>query len=135
MAHNARAVADLHNLSQNFNVVVGNLIDYKNRNEFFISARERYLALSEPHFQLRERSIGSITDALGLLTSRATMLMTWATNYNERTKIRINMFFNLTTQGDSRTNLDIARLTTKIAVASQKDSSSMITYADTVLYS
>ncbi|KAF8188035.1 hypothetical protein BJ912DRAFT_408681 [Pholiota molesta] len=134
-AHNARAVADLHNLSQNLNVVVGNLIDYKDRNQFFISARERYLSLlAESHFHMQERSIGSITDALGLLTSRATMLMTWATNYNERTKIRINMFFNLTTQGDSRTNLDIARLTTKIAVASQKDSSSMITIAAVTMF-
>ncbi|KAF9474384.1 hypothetical protein BDN70DRAFT_899013 [Pholiota conissans] len=127
---NALAVAELHSLSQNLNVVVGNLVDYKHRNEFFLSARDRYLSLSRPHFDVAERSLVTVTDSLGLMTSRATVLMNWAANYNARTKIRINMFFNLTTQGDSRTNLDIARLTTKIAVSSQKDSSSMITYGD-----
>ncbi|KAF8963510.1 hypothetical protein BDZ97DRAFT_1820257 [Flammula alnicola] len=133
-SQNAKAVADLHNLSQHFNVVVGNLVDFKERVEFFFSAREQYLRLSSARFRVPERSVDSISDSLRLLSSRAGMLMTWASNYNERTKIRINMFFNLTTQGDSRTNLDIARLTTKIAVAAQKDSSSMITIAAVTMF-
>ena len=61
--------------------------------------------------------------------SRNLVWKRWVENYTERTKIRINLFFNLASQSDSRTNLEIAKLTSDIAIDTQKDSSSMITYS------
>ncbi|KAL8945717.1 MAG: hypothetical protein Q9222_007782 [Ikaeria aurantiellina] len=41
----------------------------------------------------------------------------------------MNLFFSISSQVDSRTNLEIANLTSTIAIDAQKDSSSMITIA------
>jgi len=73
--------------------------------------------------------IESVEDSFAYLKSKTDTLKVWAVNYAERTGIRINLFFNLATQSDSRTNLEIARLTSKIAVSTQRDSSSMIMFS------
>lgn len=57
------------------------------------------------------------------------MWIYWVENYRERTKLIMNLFFSIGSQADSRTNLEIADLTSKIAVDAQRDSSSMITLA------
>lgn len=57
------------------------------------------------------------------------MWMRWVDNYRERTMLMINLFFSIASQADSRTNLEVADLTAKIAVDAQRDSSSMITIA------
>ena len=68
--------------------------------------------------------------ALDYLSSKTSIMTRWVKNYTERTGIRINLLFNLATQSDSRTNLEIARLSSRIAVSTQQDSSSMITCVD-----
>ncbi|KAH9474913.1 Notoamide biosynthesis cluster protein M' [Psilocybe cubensis] len=73
--------------------------------------------------------IESVLDSFDFILSKTDVLKRWVLNYNERTGIRINLFFNISTQTDNKTNLDIARLTSKIAVSTQRDSSSMITMA------
>lgn len=50
-------------------------------------------------------------------------------NWSIRTKIRIDLFFNLANQNDNRTNLEIANTTKDIAEKTRNDSSSMITVA------
>ena len=50
-------------------------------------------------------------------------------NWSIRTKIRIDLFFNLANQNDNRTNLEIASTTKDIAEKTRNDSSSMITIA------
>ena len=69
-----------------------------------------------------------ISESIIYLLSRILIWKRWTENYNQRTSIRINLFFNLANQSDSRTNLEIADLTAKIAIDTQKDSSSMITW-------
>ena len=75
-----------------------------------------------------------IHDSFAYIVSKTNTLRRWVVNYTERTGIRINLFFNVATQSDSRTNLEIARLSSKIAVSTQRDSSSMITCASLYVY-
>jgi hypothetical protein len=70
---------------------------------------------------------GSVDESLAFLMSRNRVWKRWVANYNERTNIRINLFFNLETQSANRTNLEIANLTSEIAIETQRDSSAMIT--------
>jgi hypothetical protein len=69
----------------------------------------------------------SVDDSFHYIMSKTDTLQRWIGNYNRRTEIRINLFFNRATHSDSGTNLKIARLSSKIAVSTQRDSSSMIT--------
>ena len=78
--------------------------------------------------------VESVQDSFAYIASKTNTLRRWVVNYTERTGIRINLFFNLATQSDSRTNLEIARLSSKIAVSTQRDSSSMITCASLHVY-
>ena len=74
----------------------------------------------------------SIHDSFAYIVSEANTLRLWVVNYTDRTGIRINLFFNLATQSDNLTNLEIARLSSKIST--QRDSSSMITCASLYVY-
>lgn len=91
------------------------------------------MPLLVPDFEGATRKIGSILQkrapwtSLTFLLSRSDTWRRWVANYNERTKVRINLFFNLAAQSDSRTNLEIANLTSKISIETQRNSSSMIT--------
>lgn len=66
---------------------------------------------------------------LEFLSSRCRALKRWAANYEERTQLMIQLFFSIASQMDNRNNLDIANLTSKIAIETKRDSSSMITIA------
>ncbi|PPR06326.1 hypothetical protein CVT24_001016, partial [Panaeolus cyanescens] len=125
MAQSTKVLQDLHTMSQDFQIVRGNLLDLRDKVQFLLHVRQSYLNISQR--QIDAEAINSITESLSLLNSRIDVTLIWANNYYERASIRINLFFNLTTQADSHTNLSIARMTTKISVATQKDSSSMIT--------
>ncbi|CAA7270091.1 unnamed protein product [Cyclocybe aegerita] len=132
-----KAVEELHDIDKNLHVAHGNFQDLLEKLDFLLSIREKYLTyaahLSPPaHFS--QRDITSIDESLSLLRLRGQFGLRWTRNYYERARIRINLFFNLTTQADSRTNLDIARLTTKISVTAQRDSSSMITIAAVTMF-
>ncbi|PPQ98300.1 hypothetical protein CVT26_013495 [Gymnopilus dilepis] len=118
-------VAELHGLSQRLHITRENLNDLRERLKFLSTVRQDYMANLQ--VQLSADAVNSVTESFALISSRTDGLGRWVGNYIERTGIRIALYFNLTTQSDSKTNLDIARLTTKIAVATQRDSSSMIT--------
>ncbi|PPR01783.1 hypothetical protein CVT24_001710 [Panaeolus cyanescens] len=132
MAQSTKVLQDLHTISQDLQIVRGNLLDLRDKLQFFLHVRQSYLSMSQR--QIDADAINSITESLSLLTSRIDVTGRWANNYYERASIRINLFFNLTTQADSHTNLSIARMTTKISVATQKDSSSMITIAAVTMF-
>ena len=68
-------------------------------------------------------------ESIAYLASKLRIWRRWVANYNKRTQIRIDLFYNLANQNDNRNNIEIARLTKDIAQESRKDSSSMITIA------
>jgi len=123
----AEAVEKLHALSQILHIIRGDVTDLQQLLQYLVGVHKRLVALSGDRYD-PVVDIESVEDSLAYLKSKADTLKVWVENYSERTGIRINLFFNLATQSDSRTNLEIARLTSKIAVSTQRDSSSMITY-------
>jgi hypothetical protein len=121
----AEAVEKLHDLSQILHIIRGNVIDLQQLLQYLVGVRKRLTAHAGDRYDPVD--IESVEDSFAYLKSKSDTLTVWIANYAERTGIRINLFFNLATQSDSRTNLEIARLTSKIAVSTQRDSSSMIT--------
>lgn len=71
----------------------------------------------------------SATETIIFFKSRNFIWKRWVENYNERTRLMMNLFFNIASQVDNRTNLQIADLTSKISMEAKRDSSSMITIA------
>ncbi|KIJ36198.1 hypothetical protein M422DRAFT_782343 [Sphaerobolus stellatus SS14] len=128
----------LHRLSQTWHVISGDLSNLEERLQYLLKLRSEYYAASEVLHENISRKISEsgcgIEDSVEFLLARTRGWKRWAENYNERTKIQINLFFNLSTQADNRTNLEIARLTGDIAVDTQKDSSSMITMAAVTMF-
>ena len=70
-----------------------------------------------------------ITDSLRFLLSRTQIWRRWVGNYNTRTRDRIDLYFNLATQTDNKTNLEIASMSKSISEENRKDSLSIITLA------
>ena len=68
-------------------------------------------------------------EAVEYLLSRTQLWKRWVGSYNSRTQVQINLVFNLASQGDNRTNIEIAKTSKQIAEATLRDSSSMITIA------
>ncbi|KDR80212.1 hypothetical protein GALMADRAFT_242505 [Galerina marginata CBS 339.88] len=126
----AEAVETLHEVSQLLLIIREDLTDLLEMLEYFMKVYQRLSALSGPH----ENDLDSVHDSFDFLVSKTSILRRWVVNYNERVGIRINLFFNISTQLDNRTNLDIAKLTSKIAVFTQQDSSSMITMASVTMF-
>ncbi|PPQ78924.1 hypothetical protein CVT25_002400 [Psilocybe cyanescens] len=149
----AKVVENLHALSQLLQVIRNHLTDLHEQIQFLTKVHQRLLSFSsnfghtthrtlpelfgqtQEEFHLtreqdeEEDTDDSVLDSIEFMLSKTARLMRWVTNYNERTGIRIHLFFNISAQTDSKINLDIARLTSKIAVSTQRDSSSMITMA------
>jgi hypothetical protein len=125
----ARAVETLHDMSQVWHIIHEVLIDTEEALEFILDVHNKYHAAGMES----QGTIGctaeenTVDESLTFLISRNRIWKRWVKNYNERTKIRINLFFNLASQSDSRTNLEIADLTSQISIETQRDSSSMIT--------
>ncbi|PPQ86187.1 hypothetical protein CVT25_006930 [Psilocybe cyanescens] len=128
----AEAVEILHSLSQLLQIIREDLTDLQERLDYFKKVHQRFKDLSGP--LANDEDLDSVPDSVDFLISKTNILRRWVTNYTERTGIRINLFFNISTQTDSRINLDIARLTSKIAVSTQRDSSSMITMAAVTMF-
>jgi len=103
------------------------LTDLQERLQFLVGVHQRLMDLSNNRYEPLD--IESVHDSFAYIVSKTNTLRRWVVNYTERTGICISLFFNLATQLDSRTNLEIARLSSKIAVSTQRDSSAMITYA------
>lgn len=124
-----RATESLHSLSQrmyslqahlnDLQDVMGHLVTIRHRRAFFISDRLEH--------EEDGNMVDSVAESMYFLQSRSDFIKRWASIHRERVGIQINLFFNLANQLDSRTNLDIAKLTSKISVSTQRDSSAMIT--------
>jgi len=69
----------------------------------------------------------SVKESFSLLTSKSDWMIRALTSLEDRASRKIDLQYNIENQEDNQTNLKIARLTTDIAVYTQKDSSSMIT--------
>lgn len=117
------AVHDLHTLSQHFHIMQQELDGIVEQLDYLVDVHRLIM------FSGTAQPKTTVADSLLFLRSRTRNWHRWVHNCQERTNIRINLFFNLATQRDNRTNLKIADLTTKIATETQKDSSSMITIA------
>ncbi len=114
----------LHELSRQWHIVGEDLTDFENRVEFSLGIWKRYFS---DHSKQTWRV--STEPSLSLIISRAQFWRRWVSTYTRRTNIRMNLFFNLANQGDSRINIDIARTSKAIAEETKRDSSSMITIA------
>ncbi|KAF8148423.1 hypothetical protein B0H34DRAFT_736978 [Crassisporium funariophilum] len=125
------AVERLHNLSLRLHFVQESLTNMKETLNYLLSVYQRCMDLSQIPFN----NVDSVAESLELQSSQTSTISRCVGNYIDRVGIRINLFFNLGNQVDSRINLKIARLTSKIAVASQRDSSSMITVAAVTMFS
>ncbi|KAJ3510758.1 hypothetical protein NLJ89_g4493 [Agrocybe chaxingu] len=90
------------------------------------------VSLNSP--QLSASEMDSTTESLKYLKSQIEVILDQQTAGRERVATQIALFFNLSNQLDSRTNLDIARLTSEISVSTQRDSSSMITIAIVTMF-
>ncbi|KIJ23608.1 hypothetical protein M422DRAFT_72539 [Sphaerobolus stellatus SS14] len=128
----------LHTLCRRWHVLSGNLSNLEERLQYLLKLQSEYYSASKVLHESLSRCISEsgcgIEDSVIFLLSRTRAWRRWAENYNERTKIQINLVFNLSTQADNKINLEIARLTGSIAVDTQKDSSSMITMAAVTMF-
>lgn len=120
---------NLHDLSQTWHILQEDMTDFEETMEFllevFKNLKRAYTVQTSPV---------TTKESIAFLLSRVHMWKRWVANYNVRTNIRINLFFNLANQSDSHTNLDIANTSKKIAEETQKDSSSMITIAAVTMF-
>ncbi|KAL8689319.1 MAG: hypothetical protein Q9218_004983 [Villophora microphyllina] len=123
--HTPNGTEVLHGLSRTFQSIAGDLTDFDERLTFLIELGKRCWSMDAPPSSI---SLSAV-ETLIYLRSRNCIWKRWVEHYNERARLMINLFFNIGTQVDSRTNLEIANLTSKIAVDAQRDSSSMITIA------
>ncbi|KAL8772446.1 MAG: hypothetical protein Q9209_002397 [Squamulea sp. 1 TL-2023] len=119
------ATEKLYRLSRSFHIMLGDLNDFDERLTFFIELGAKCKSLTPPHFNLVDTAMENML----YTQSRNRICRRWAENYSARTTIMINLRFSIGAQVDSRTNLEIANLTSKIARDAQRDSSSMITIA------
>ena len=121
---------ELHRLSQNLQIIQEELTDIKDRIQYLFGVHRRIMQISNPGQTYYDPTV---LDSLEYLLSKSSKMQRWAKNYGDRMGIRINLIYNLVTQADSQTNLNIARLSSTIAVSTQEDSSSMITYVQCCL--
>ena len=116
----------LHSLSQTWHILYENLIDHEEALAFVLAVHDhmnRRSAMPSSDYPT------SNNEAMRFLQTRNTIWKRWCGNYNARTQIRINLYFNLASQGDNKINIEIANTSKKIAEATLRDSSSMITIA------
>lgn len=121
----------LHQLSKTWHILYENLINHEEALAFILKVHDVHIQSAYPRPPLTCDGVSSKPnhDAMHFLSTRNTVWKRWVGNYNARTQIRINLYFNLASQGDNKTNLEIARTSRKIAEATLRDSSSMITIA------
>ena len=117
----------LHQLSVSWHILYGNLIDNEEALAFVMEIHKQFSG--PPGAQTFRFYQESNYEAMQFLLTRNTIQKRWVSNYNTRTQIRINLYFNLASQGDNRTNIEIANTSKQIASATLRDSSSMITIA------
>ncbi len=107
------------------------MIDHEETLRFVMGIYNDYISTSQS-----TQVVVPNQQSMELLLARDHIWKRWLANYNTRTKIRIDLFFNLASQKDNRINIEIANTSKQIAADTQrvaeearKDSSSMITIA------
>ena len=118
---------NLHQLSQSWHILHEKLIDNEEALTFVLEIHKHFSG--PPWAQTSSFYQESNYEAMQFLLTRNTVWKRWVGNYNTRTQIRINLYFNLASQGDNKTNIEIANTSKEIAKATLRDSSSMITIA------
>lgn len=121
---------------------------------FLLNAYERFVALIQSYQTHKGgwplHNGWMVDDSIKFLASKCNVFKRWTANYRDRTNIRINLvgrdrspgqqmlidsqIFHLSSQMDNRTNVEIGKLTSKIAKETQRDSSSMITIAAVTMF-
>ena len=117
----------LHRISRSWHVLYENLNDLEETMAFVLKTQRVHVMLHAT--SARGRYLEPNYAAMEYLQSRNQIWKRWVSNYNARTQIRINLHFNLASQGDNKVNIEIANTSKKISEATLRDSSSMITIA------
>jgi hypothetical protein len=118
-------IKELHRVVREFRLLRDGLVDVKETLLSLDAAQTRYLeSLSSI---TPKRDLESVKESFLLLTSKSDWMVRALTSLEDRASRKIDLQYNIENQRDNQTNLKIAKLTTDIAVYSQKDSSSMIT--------
>ncbi|KAL9122343.1 MAG: hypothetical protein Q9187_001096 [Circinaria calcarea] len=126
------ATERLHGLFRNFRTIVEDVEDLRERLDFLIEIARKHesvLSNSTSSSSIQTPALYPAIENLEFLSSRCRIWKRWIANYGERTQLMMNLFFSIASQMDNRNNLDIANLTSKIAIETKRDSSSMITIA------
>ncbi|CAA7262132.1 unnamed protein product [Cyclocybe aegerita] len=121
----AHAIESLHYLSRSLYGLQGHLADFLDTIQHFYGIQQSFLRCAGTD---ADELANSANESLDFLQSKANFVTRWTGIHRERVGVQIDLFFNLANQLDSRTNLEIAKLTSKISVSTQRDSSAMITY-------
>ena len=115
----------LHEIVREFRLLRDGLVDVKETLLSLDAAQDLYLkSPASPNLKLAAKST---KESLSLLSSKSNWMIRALTSLEDRASRKINLQYNIENQEDNQTNLEIAKLTTDIAVYTQKDSSSMIT--------
>jgi hypothetical protein len=136
---NPENLQTLHTLSRTWNMLFEDLGDFEERLDFLIDSSKKIEMAG-----IRESE--SAAAAFQFLRSRNRVRRRWVTSFGERTKLITNFVFNLEAQKvnqasldsaeenkrNSKTNVEIQRLTATIADETAKDNSSMITWVSFV---
>ncbi|KAJ3513698.1 hypothetical protein NLJ89_g2806 [Agrocybe chaxingu] len=127
----AHAIESLHYLSRALYGLQGHLADFQDAIQHFFGIHQSLLRCAGTDM---DEGIDSVKESFNFLQSKAHFVARWTGIHRERVGVQINLFFNLANQFDSRTNLEIAKLTSKISVSTQRDSSAMITIAVVTMF-
>jgi len=127
-------IPELHALARQFRRVTAVLDALKEVLDYLHEALNQFCDPVRSFQRIPGSGPESIFPSLVLLKSQVNGALREISYQEDRIKFRIELGYTLENQRDSRTNLKIARLTGNIAVSSQKDSSSMITYVLLSLY-
>ncbi|CAA7262137.1 unnamed protein product [Cyclocybe aegerita] len=132
----ATAITDLHDGSRVLHILGAYIGDLQDNLRFLFTIQQQLSALLPPGEgdQKDGSSSSSISESLEHLLRRTEHVMRWQNAHRKRFATQIALFFNLANQIDTRTNLQIAKLTSEISVATQRDSSSMITVAIVTMF-
>lgn len=104
-----------------------NLVDHEEAMAFVLAVQRDHASYQSNVKDMRHPNPNY--EAMEYLRRRNQIWKRWGNNYNTRTQIRINLYFNLASQGDNKINIEIANTSKRIAEATLRDSSSMITIA------
>jgi DNA repair ATPase RecN len=116
-----RNVHNLRNLAEHFHVIRTSLEDLREHIEYLsrIHQNSAYSHFFQP--KLDGQEYGAVRESLSHLLSQVKTMTRWVSSYVDHTDIVMNHLFNLF-------SLSISDFTSQIAVSTQQDSSSMITY-------